>query len=131
MRKGRTNSLHIRLSDLSLAITSNPGNCSCLAAGTRTGRNLSRNFLTGIGPTKYFLISESMLSRSSFSGWMVAANFVELLRVFFAGVLRTNVDMIGRGERGQKHIPSEVAFYRADSLMGQRRMKPSADDRGL
>ena len=54
---------------------------------------MSRKSLTGIGPTKHFLISESILLHSSFSGWVVAANFVALLRVFFAGVLRRSVDM--------------------------------------
>ena len=66
------------------------------------GRNFLKKILTGIGPMKDFLISESMWSRSSFRGWMVAANFAALLRVFFTGVLGSEVGIIGTELRGEE-----------------------------
>lgn len=86
--KKLTNSSYICFPIPIPVITSNPDDSFFGIGGGITGRNFSRNSLTGIGPTKDFLISESMLLRTSASGVMVAAYLVAPSYVFFAGIQR-------------------------------------------
>ena len=59
---------------------------------------------------------------------MVAANFVALLRVFFAGVLRSNAGMIkseprggsGGRERDNTYLLESRSFEVSDSAVAQR-----------
>ena len=92
--KGLTNTPYILLSVLIPAIASNPGSCSVGVEEGETGRNLSRNSLTGIGPIKFFLISASILLRAWVSGTTIAAYLAELFCVFFTGVVEGQVEYV-------------------------------------
>ena len=89
MRKEHTNSGYIALSDVAFMTRWKLESfLRCFAdRDGLTGRKVLRNVLTGIGPTKCFLISESILGRNLAGGWGVAAYFIELLQVFFTGEL--------------------------------------------
>ena len=99
MRNERTNLGYIAFSDPDPAISLKLGRG--LVEGFLIGRNLSRNSVTGIGPTKCFLISESILERNQSRGWRIAAYLRELLQVFFAGELDGGNSMAENDTQGK------------------------------
>ena len=123
--KELTNFPYISLSATPPDITSNPGDLFFGIEGGVTGRNLSRNSLTGIGPTKHFLISESILLRSSASGVMVAANLEAAFCVFFAGVQGEKVGFVPMIENG----PTTRARARAHTFCGRAFLLYRVDNR--
>ena len=118
----RMNLSYIWFSNPEAEIFSNPINLSFLALGNRrgVGKNVWKNSLTGIGPTKDSRISSSISPQSSGAGGSpVAENLPALLQVHLAGVLR--IDNIVRAGWGIKrwHIPPESHLFYSIRLTTQ------------